>query len=90
MSEIGVEDTINWHEPIATESGMDAFVIVMPVSLEPDLHVVHLDTDDHIQLLQAVPVYASELPLFRELGASEFMSRLDQMALNPLRPVLGA
>jgi hypothetical protein len=54
VHELGIEDTINWREPIAEDSGMDAFVIVPPISLDPELHVVHLDTDDHVQLLPSL------------------------------------
>jgi hypothetical protein len=88
MKSIGIEDTIDWHEPIAKHSEMDAFVIGPPVSLEPHLHVVHLADDDHIQLLQAIPVYASELPIVRRDGAKAFFREVGEDALNPRRPRL--
>jgi len=35
LQDLGVEDTINWREPIAKHSNMDSFVVAPPVSLDP-------------------------------------------------------
>lgn len=83
----GPGDTINWREPIADGSPMDALVICGPRSLHPDAHVVHLDEDDHVSLLQVVPVHAQELPLVRDVGVERFMDRLGEAAFDPQRPL---
>jgi Suppressor of fused protein (SUFU) len=67
--------TINWHEPIAQDSVIDAFVIASSAELPPERAIVHLSDDDHVEILRAVPVYASELPFKREAGFDEW-SRL--------------
>lgn len=88
ISQLWIGDTIDWHEPIARHSAMDAFVIAGPVSLPPDEGIVHLDADDHVQILQAVPAYASELALVREQGAGAWAQRVGPDVLNPRRPPL--
>jgi hypothetical protein len=84
----GAGDTIDWHEPIAPDSAMDAFVIVQPRSLEPGSEMIHLTEDDHVQLLQVVPVHAVELPYVRAVGADRLLNELGETALDPRRAPL--
>ncbi len=63
---------------------MDAFFIGPPVGA-PDEGIVHLSDDDHIQLLQAFPIHASERALVREVGAQAFCERLGEDLLDPRR-----
>jgi Suppressor of fused protein (SUFU) len=87
IQDLGIDDTINWGEPIAAESTMDAFFIGPPAGA-PDDGVVHLAGDDHVQLLQAFPVYASELRLVRELGGRAFAQRVGDALTDPRRSAL--
>ena len=88
LHELGIDDTIDWRQPIAEDSEMDAFVIAPPISLDPAERIAHLSDDDHVHLLQAVPVHAAELPLARELGSEELVARLGDGLLDPSRPPL--
>ncbi len=88
ISTVAIGDTINWRKPVSRDSRMDAFVITGPVNLPPESSVVHLDESDHVQILQAVPAYSSELPLIREIGVREWAHRLGDNVLNPRRAEL--
>lgn len=90
ISSINIGDTINWHERIARHSEMDAFVVSGPVSLPPESAVVHLDEKDHVQMLQAVPTYSSELPLIRDIGVGAWAQLVGDQVLDPRRPKLGS
>lgn len=83
---LGVGDTINWREPIDRESPMDALVVVEPRSIDPGSRSAHLADDDHVRLLQVVPVHASELDLVRRLGPDPFLDQLGELVLDPRRP----
>lgn len=86
VGELGVDDTINWHEPIAPDSGMDALFVGPPVGLPSNEGIVHLGSGDHIQILQAFPAYAVELTVVRDLGGNELLARAGEDALDPRRP----
>jgi hypothetical protein len=88
MHDLGIDDTINWGEPIASESTMDAFFIGPPAGAPDGDAVIHLADDDHVQLLQAFPVYASELRLVRELGGRAFAQRVGDALTDPRRRAL--
>jgi hypothetical protein len=85
IQHIQVGDTINWHEPIARHTTMDAFVIGPAVGAPDGEEIVHLDHDDHVNLLQAFPVYSSELALIRDLGIKAFAQSLGDDLVNPRR-----
>lgn len=85
IDQVGAGDTINWREPISSDSSMDALVIVEPRSLDAGSTVVHLADDDHVQLLQVVPIHASELEVIRRVGPEEFLDELGAEALDPRR-----
>lgn len=78
-------DTIRWNEPIDRDSRMDALVVAEPRSLEPSSWSVHLSDDDHVRLLQVVPVHAIELELVRQVGVEAFLDQLGELALHPGR-----
>ena len=46
---------------------------------------VHLSDDDHVRLLQVVPVHATELDLVRQVGVDPFLDHLGKLALDPGR-----
>jgi hypothetical protein len=86
IGQLGIEDTLDWHEPIVRQCHMDAFLIGPPVSLPAGEGIVHLSPVDRVQLLQAIPVHASELPLIRQVGGKAFAAQLGDDLLNPDRP----
>ena len=90
ISELNIDDTINWHEPVSQQSAMDAFLIGPPVGAPDGEAVVQLGTDDHVRLLQAFPVHASELPLIRAVGGRDFLGRVgEDYFLDPSRAPVG-
>lgn len=89
IKELGIGDTINWHEAVARHSQMNAFFIGPPIGAPDGQGVVHLSDDDHVQLLQAFPVHASELDLIREVGGRAFAQRVGDDLLNPRRNPVG-
>jgi Suppressor of fused protein (SUFU) len=88
ISGMSIGDTINWHEPVANDSTMDAFVITGAAGLPPGEDVVHLAEDDHIQILQAVPAYASEFSFVRNEGVASWVRRVGDNLHHPGRPPL--
>jgi hypothetical protein len=84
VNDLGLGDTINWHERVARRSRMDAFFIGAPVGA-PDDGIVHLSDDEHVQLLQAFPIYASERALARDIGERAFAERVGDDLLEPRR-----
>jgi hypothetical protein len=85
MSDFGLDDTIKWGEPISEQSRMDAFYIAPAGGALEDSDVVHLADDDHVRMLQAIPLYSSELPLVREIGGAAFAERVRGDLLDPRR-----
>ena len=85
IGDLRLGDTINWHKPIARHTKMSAFFIG-PAVLAPDAGgIVHLAEDDHVQLVQAIPIYEAELPLVRELGAASFGRLVGDRIVDPRR-----
>lgn len=89
ISELNIDDTINWHEPVAQQSAMNAFFIGPPVGAPEGEAVVQLGSEGSVQLLQAFPVHASELPLIRAVGGRGFLERVgEDLLLDPSRAPL--
>jgi len=86
--QLGAGHTIRFGAPISGDSPMDAFFITRATSVLGGDDVVHLDTDDHIRLLQAVPIRSSEVPLLRQLGVAAFAARAGETLLDPRREPL--
>lgn len=88
IGHIAAGDTINWGEPVSAASPMDAFVITRAVVLADGDDIVHLSDNDHVQILQAVPAYAEELPVVRQAGVAAWAKHINGNPMDPCRPRL--
>jgi hypothetical protein len=84
--------TIDFGAEIVDGSGMSAFVLMHPLILdEGESNVVHTPTG-HVVLLQAVPLFKSEMESIRSTAgdrvgaAMDLLRELGDVMYNPLRP----
>lgn len=83
--QLGLHDTINWQEPIAPDTEMNALLIVAPTSMPAgETAGVHLAATDHVSVLQVIPIFASEIDLVRR-GPTAFLAQLGDTSSEPSR-----
>lgn len=71
-------EIINFGQPVADDSEMDAFFIYAPSFLDPE-HYSDIETgrDFKINLAGVYPIYSSEIPLIQEWGFEKFWDHPD-------------
>lgn len=88
QSDFGYGSTFRLYDPISDESGMSAFFIYAPLTIEPDCTAIELP-DYVIILSQLYPIYHEEVDLIRRVGADKFFEdeRIDLLDIH--RPNFG-
>jgi len=82
-------DIIEFDEPLASETEMTAFLIFMPVDIEPQWTHIEL-VDRIVNLVQLYPIHHSEIDLIRKQGPRDFLMRDDLNHLDIRRKPMAA
>jgi hypothetical protein len=79
--------TINFGEPIASDSEMSAFLIFAPAVLQKDQYLnVDIGTDYKVSIAGLYPIYKEEIEVYNKIGLEKFWKHPDFDPFNVNRP----